>query len=47
MWENRSETLKEYMYDLIFKTARKCQVTCKIWETGTGENPPNEYDIYE
>jgi hypothetical protein len=32
MWENRSETLKEYTYDLILKRRKNARVECKIWE---------------
>ena len=32
MWENRSETLKEYTYDLILKRRENARVVCKIWE---------------
>ncbi len=32
MWENRSETLKEYTNDLIIKRRKNARVECKIWE---------------
>jgi hypothetical protein len=32
MWENRSESLKEYTYDLIIKRRKNARVECKIWE---------------
>jgi hypothetical protein len=31
MWENRSETLKEYTHDLILKRRKNARVKRKIW----------------
>ncbi len=45
MWENRSETLKEYTYDLILKRRKM-----REWSVKSGkkrvENPPVGYHVY-
>jgi hypothetical protein len=45
MWENRSETLKEYTYNLILKRRKNARVERKICEK-TIENPPVVHYAY-